>query len=169
MLPAMIAFRRPHLRLAFLTVAVVSTTALLVAAYLQHVLGQRPCPLCIAQRYAFIVMAIAGVAGAMLVHVTLARRVLASMLSLACGAGLFFAVKMVFFTTDASGCAADAIAVFINDLAIAQMFPQYFFADGGCTDQYPPFLGMSVPVWGLILFFAMIDIAALLTIANDKE
>jgi protein dithiol:quinone oxidoreductase len=159
----MIGFFNRSPRLTLLLVGCASALLLAGAWYLQHVLKQRPCPLCILQRYAFIAIALVAFSGALF------GRGRASGIAHWLGvlamsvAGLGVAIKMVFFTTQNSGCGTDAIADFVNGLPTADYIPQYFFANGGCTDVYPPILGLGLPVWALLWFaaFAVIALAAI--------
>jgi protein dithiol:quinone oxidoreductase len=155
-------------RFAFSLIALLSFGALVAAGYLQHAMGQRPCPLCIAQRYAFIAITLLAVAGAFLSGQTLPRRIAAISTLLSTGAGLVFAVWMVFFTSTTAGCGADKVGDFVNGLPTAEWLPQYFFANGGCTDVYPPLFGLSVPIWALILF-SVIESLAIIALLGDRK
>jgi disulfide bond formation protein DsbB len=131
----------------------VSALALLgFAWYLQHGLMQRPCPLCILQRYAFIVIALLAALGSIAGEWAPGRKAIAAAIGLTATTGILIAVKQIFFTRAGDGCGRDAIAEFVNGLPTADLLPRYFFANGGCTDVYPPILGLSVPVWALLWF-----------------
>lgn len=153
-------------RTFLLLVGLACVGVLAAAWYLQHTLKQRPCPLCILQRYAFIAIALFAFSGALFARgrgAVLAHWGGVLVASLFGGA---IAIKMLFFTTAASGCGADAIAEFVNNLPTANHFPQYFFANGGCTDVYPPILGLTVPVWALVAFAISAEFAAMSLVAR---
>lgn len=143
-----INFIKPRLLLA--AIGIVCVGLLAYAWMLQY--GperQQPCPLCVLQRYAYILVAISALIGS--VHKHIAYAVMAALFSVG-GTGL--ALWQVMKGSEMQGCIADPIGVFVNGLPTADLFPAYFFANGGCADKYVT-LGLPVPVWSLICFIAL--------------
>jgi disulfide bond formation protein DsbB len=127
------------------------------AAYLQH--GpqfQQPCPLCVLQRYVYIAIALVAALGAWRNQIGYVFGVEAVALG---GVGL--AGWQVAKGSTMTACQADPIGQFVNGLPTADLFPQYFFANGGCADRYDA-LGLPVPVWSLICFGGIAAAAGLM-------
>lgn len=107
---------------------------------------QQPCPLCVLQRYVYLLIGIAATIGALHQHIIHA---VTTALFAITGAGL--AMWQVLKGSEMTSCLRDPIGEFVNGLPTADLFPQYFFANGGCADKYFT-LGLPVPVWSLVCF-----------------
>lgn len=131
-----------------LTVAIASLALLAFALYLQHVEKMQPCPLCIIQRYAF-----AAVALICLVFAALPRgaaRVGAGLGALAALTGAGVAGWHLWVKAHPSvSCGIDPLETALNKIPTAQWLPNVFQADGFCTTEYAPILGLSIPQWSL--------------------
>ncbi|RZI44978.1 disulfide bond formation protein B [Herbaspirillum sp. HC18] len=121
------------------------------ALFLQHVKGQMPCPLCVIQRYAFILLALACFAFAALPRTaTRFGAILGTFIALA-GAGV--AGWHVWVKAHPSvSCGIDPLETALNRYPTAELLPFVFKADGLCSAEYPPVLGLSNPQWSLIWF-----------------
>lgn len=137
--------------------------ALLVYAwYLQYGPGkQQPCPLCILQRYAYFLIGVTALAGA--VHRKAGYALAAALMALL-GAGL--ATWQVLKGSEMTSCREDPIGVFVNGLPMVDWWPEYLFATGGCADRYSAF-GVPVPLLSLLCFLALA--AMLLTLAWRRQ
>lgn len=139
-----------YTRLGWILVAL-SVGALSVAAYLQQAWSLYPCSLCIAQRYAFMFI---GLAGALLCAGRPGLRMPGLLLTLVASlGGLFVAGRNVWVQVYPSpSCGMDAFAAFLNGLPWVPMWPGMFEASGMCSDPIPDVLGVSFPVWALLGF-----------------
>ena len=126
--------------------------AVLIAVYLQSAWELYPCPLCILQRYFFIALGSFALFSMLLKPGKLRNFSTGFCLLLALGGGAAAAWHVWILHHPAAGCGRDAVGEFINGLPMAQWFPSVFYATGSCIDEIPPVLGMSFPVWALILF-----------------
>lgn len=128
-----------------------------VGLYLQLVLEMLPCPLCILQRYAFVATGlICLVTVALPAAATRIGAVLACVASLS-GAGI--AIRHLWVKAHpALSCGIDPLETSLNKIFIADWFPALFRADGLCTADYDPILGLSIPQWALVWFaiFALV-------------
>ncbi len=147
----MIFFNRP--RAAFGAAALACLVVLGAAYYEQHGPAQmQPCPFCILQRYVFIGIGLACLIAAIQGPKKAWARVysgLSAMLSLT---GLGIAAYLVTKQSSMNSCLADPVAVFVNGLPTAAWWDDFFWATGGCGTEYPPVLGLTVPVWSLVWF-----------------
>ncbi len=136
-----------QIRAALFAIAVFCLALLAYAYQLQY--GpekQQPCPLCILQRYAYFGVAVATLAAALYFRqwlVWLAAAIATS------GGGL--ALWQVLKGSSMASCQRDPIGIFVNGLPMADWWPEYLFATGGCSDRFFT-LGLPVPVWSLACF-----------------
>lgn len=144
-------------RKVLLTVAFISLALLGFALYLQFAQNMLPCPLCIIQRYAFAVLAIVCMIGA-----TMPRRpataagVVGALVAVA-GAGVA-GWHLWIKAHPGVSCGIDPLETSLNTIPTAKLLPFLFQADGLCTTDYAPILGLSIPQWSL-LWFAVFAIA----------
>lgn len=138
-----------------LAIALACLALLGFALYLQHGLDYLPCPLCVLQRYAF-----AGVALICLVAALLpagAARAGAGLGSLAALAGAGVAGWQLWIKSQPSAsCGIDPLETSLNRIPTAEFLPFLFRADGLCTTEYDPILGLSVPQWSLLWFIVFV-------------
>jgi protein dithiol:quinone oxidoreductase len=145
-------------RVLFIAIALFCIALVVKALELQH--GperQQPCPLCILQRYGYLVVAFIALVAAL--HGR-ALRAYAGATALVAATGAGFAVWQLTKGSTMQSCVSDPIGIFVNGLPMANWFEaRVFFATGGCADKYPPLLGLSVPMWSLICFAVLALIA----------
>lgn len=134
-----------------LAVAFVSLALLAVALYLQHVEGMLPCPLCVIQRYAF-----AAIAVICLIAVYLPRgaaKIATALAALSAIAGAGVAGWHIYIKANPTvSCGIDPLETSLNTIPTAKLLPFLFQADGLCTTEYAPILGLSLPQWALVWF-----------------
>ncbi len=136
---------------ALLIIAFISLGLLGVALYLQHVENMAPCPLCVIQRYAFAAIALLCLMAAMLPHG--AAKVGAGLAALAAMAGIGVAGWHLYIKANPTvSCGIDPLETALNTIPSANLLPFLFKADGFCTTEYAPILGLSIPQWSLIWF-----------------
>lgn len=136
---------------ALILVALIAISLLGVCLYLQLVKEMLPCPLCILQRYGFALTALACLITVALPNQYL--RVGAAAASLASIAGAGVAIRHLWVKAHPTiSCGIDVLEVFLNKIIFANWLPALFEADGLCTTEYDPILGLSIPAWALIWF-----------------
>lgn len=141
----------PRRVLAFISVACVGMLAF--GLYLQHVVGLEPCPMCIVQRYALILVAVfAGLAsarGKKSWWISIALLAL-----LASGFGAFTAARqswLQWFPPEVSMCGRDFYGM-IENYPIRRAIPMIFKGSGDCTAIDWTFLGGSIANWSFVWF-----------------
>jgi disulfide bond formation protein DsbB len=139
--------RRFLLLLAFVCLALVGG-----ALYLQFYRGEDPCPLCIIQRYFFVLIAVFAFLGAGL-RSWRGVAVLEAMVVLSAIGGIVTAVRHVYVQARPGfSCGFDTLQPIVDGLPPARWLPQVFKVAGLCETPYPPILGLSLPQWSLIAF-----------------
>ena len=128
-----------------------SVIALGGALYTQQVMQWFPCPLCILQRYAYLLTALVF----LMVVIQPNRRWLSVAGVLLAGSGAAAAFYHVWVLAHPmQTCGVDPLQLKLNALPWVSVWPDLFTSDGLCSDAYPPLLGMSLPAWsglGLIV------------------
>jgi disulfide bond formation protein DsbB len=145
-------------RPGLLAVALVSMILLAVALYLQHVMNMLPCPLCVLQRYAFAAVAIICLIAAGRRSLG-AQRTGTGLAAVAALTGLGIAGYHLWIKANPTiSCGIDPLETSLNTIPTARLLPFLFQADGLCTTEYEPILGLSIPQWSFI-WFAIFAIA----------
>lgn len=122
------------------------------ALYMQIVLGEMPCPLCILQRYALLFIALFAFIGAAMPG----RRSLTAFEALvvvsAIG-GIVVAGQHAYILANPSvSCGVDTLQPIVDGLPLANWLPTVFQVQGFCSTPYPPILGLSLAQWALVAF-----------------
>lgn len=150
-----------------LTVAIACFALLGVALYLQHVKAMAPCPLCIIQRYVFTAIGLTCLISALLPSgATKSGTILGALASLA-GAGVAGWHLWVKAHPNVS-CGIDPLETSLNKIPSAELLPFLFKADGFCTTEYAPILGLSIPQWSLV-WFILIFVTLLWAVLKRRQ
>ncbi|NMM76331.1 disulfide bond formation protein B [Acidovorax sp. SRB_24] len=137
-------------------VSAVCVAMLAFGLYLQHSVGLEPCPMCIVQRYALILVAIfAGLAsvrgqkGWWMPWAVLAL--------LACGFGAFTAARqswLQWFPPEVAMCGRDFYGM-IENYPMRRAIPMIFKGSGDCAAIDWTFLGGSIANWSFVCFVVL--------------
>jgi disulfide bond formation protein DsbB len=151
-------------RRIFGLVALACVGMLAFGLYLQHVVGLEPCPMCIVQRYALILVAlvagIAAFASGRGVHLASA-----GLMTLFAGFGGFVAARqswLQWYPPEIASCGRDFYGM-IETFPLKRAIPMIFRGSGDCTKIDWTFLGLSIANWSFLwfVFFALVGIVLL--------
>jgi len=144
-------------------VALACVAMLAFGLYLQHVVGLEPCPMCIVQRYALILVAIvAGVAAAFKGRG--AHLAGAGLMVLASGFGGFVAARqswLQWYPPETASCGRDFYGM-IETFPLKRAIPMIFRGSGDCTKIDWTFLGGSIANWSFLCFAGFLVIGLVL-------
>jgi disulfide bond formation protein DsbB len=147
-------------RRVLLGVSVVCIGLLAFGLYLQHVVGLEPCPMCIVQRYALVLVAIiAGItsaSGKKSLQVSGVFLVL-----LVAGFGAFVAARqswLQWYPPEVATCGRDLYGM-IETFPLQRAIPMIFKGGGDCTVVDWTFLGGSIANWSFVCFVFIILLA----------
>ncbi|SAK58055.1 disulfide bond formation protein B [Caballeronia glebae] len=122
------------------------------ALYLQFFHNEDPCPLCIIQRYFFVLIAIFAFLGAAFSNWR-GIALLETLVAISALGGLATAIRHVYVQSHPGfSCGFDALQPIVDGLPPAKWLPHVFKVAGLCETPYPPILGLSLPQWSLIAF-----------------
>lgn len=136
------------------------------ALYAQHVLGLEPCPLCIFQRVAVIVVGVLFLLAAL--H-NPGQRVAAAygvLLDLVALCGVLIAARHIWIQAQPPGTVAACGATLdymLDILPVTTVITKVLTGSGECAQINWRFLGLSMPWWVL---FALVGLGAWATVVN---
>lgn len=131
--------------------------------WLQHSQGLEPCPLCILQRYAFVLAGIIALAGALHGPAGVARRIYGLLLVVTALAGASVAGRQSWlqhFPPKFTECGAD-FDFMLGNFSLGDALPMIFRGTGDCSKVQWTFVGLSIPEWALIWFAVIAVVAAM--------
>ena len=131
---------------------------------LQHVVGLEPCPMCIVQRYALVLVGVLTLAAAS----CFSHRVRAALQAVAvvvCGFGAFVAARQSWLQwnpPEVATCGRDLYGM-IESFPLQRVIPMVFRGSGDCSAIDWTFLGLTIANWSFLnfLFIAAVLIATL--------
>jgi len=143
-------------RRVFFAISLVCVALLAFGQYLQHVVGLNPCPMCIVQRYAMILVAscaaLAGVGNRKGIQVAGgAATVLLAV------AGAYVAARqswLQWYPPEIVSCGRDLYGM-IETFPLQRAIPMIFKGSGDCTAIDWTFLGGTIANWSFLWFCAM--------------
>ena len=134
--------------------------------YLQHVVGLEPCPMCIVQRYALLLVAVVSCITAFANKRVLLLTGSAVTLMLA-GFGAFVAARqswLQWYPPEEASCGRDFYGM-IETFPLQRVIPMIFKGSGDCTKIDWTFLGLSIANWSFLSFAGIaLVMLALLTV-----
>lgn len=129
--------------------------------YLQHGKGIDPCPMCIVQRYAFILIAlVSGLAS--ISRRRYAHLIGALLLLPSAGFGAYVAARqswLQWYPPEVVSCGRDFYGM-IETFPLQRAIPMIFKGSGDCSKVDWVFLGGSIANWTFLCFCAMVVVAA---------
>ena len=141
-------------RIAFAAIFLACASLLALALYLQEQEGLEPCPMCILQRYAFLVVGIIALAGAIHGPRGIALKIYGALLAIFSMVGGGVAMRHSYlqhFPPKFESCGTD-LEFIVNTFPISQALPKIFAGTGSCSKVDWTLLGLSIPEWVIVWF-----------------
>jgi disulfide bond formation protein DsbB len=152
-----------HPRRVWLLIFLACVGLLTFGMYLQHVVGLVPCPMCIVQRYAMVLMALVALLGVCFpcrkgsLGVGLGLVVLA-------GGGAYVAARQTWlqwYPPEVVSCGRDFYGM-IETFPLQRAIPMIFKGGGDCSKVDWTFFGGSIANWSFVAFVGL-GVLALVT------
>ncbi len=156
-------------RQAFALLAAGCAAMLVFGLYLQHVVGLNPCPMCIVQRYALMLVLLIATLAAFGTHRGL-HRAGAVLLLLTAGFGAFTAARqswLQWFPPEVVSCGRDFYGM-IETFPLKRALPMIFKGSGDCTKVDWTFLGGSIANWSFLCFAGIAIVALWLLLRGGR-
>lgn len=135
--------------------------------YLQHALDLQPCPMCILQRYAFVVAGIVALVAAMHGPARLGSRIygaLVGLVALAGGGVATWQTWLIHNPPPVAEC-GPGLEFMVEQFPLTEALPMIFQGSGDCAKVQWSFLGLAIAEWALVAF-AGIVIASVIAVVT---
>jgi disulfide bond formation protein DsbB len=133
------------------------------ALYAEHVLGLKPCPLCIFQRVAVITVGVLFLIASLHNPRALGARIYGGLIVVAAAVGIGIAARHVWIQAQPPGtvaaCGAD-LNFLLDIMPLTEVVAKVLTGSGECGKVDWQFLGLSMPWWVLISLVALAGWAA---------
>jgi len=142
-------------RYAFAGIAAVIAVLFGVALYTQYVGGLEPCPLCMTQRFFYVLTALFAIAAALHGH---GLRIYAALVGLSALGGAGVAARQVWLQhlpPDQVPACGPSLEFMLQTLPFGQVLMRLFKGDGNCAVVDWRLLGMSMAEWSLLWFLLL--------------
>lgn len=133
------------------------------ALYAQHALGLEPCPLCIFQRVAVVMLGVMFLLAAVHAARGAGRRVYAVLLGLTALGGAAVAGRHVWLTTlppERVPSCGPGLDFLLDSFPMVEVLQLVLSGSGECAQVDWQMLGMSMPAWVLVALLALGGIGA---------
>lgn len=152
-------------RSLFILMAVVSVALVAGALFMQEAFDLKPCPLCILQRIAFLLIALFSLIGAVVAMRPAMRWLgLGALLSAIAGAGVAAWHVRLHGAPESLSC-GPGLATMLENFPLSHVLPKVFAGSGDCADPSAAVFGVSLAGWAL-LGFAGLALAAIAVLAR---
>ncbi|WP_439587287.1 disulfide bond formation protein B [Hydrogenophaga sp.] len=159
-----------HPRQILALIALACVAMLAYGMYLQHVVGLEPCPMCIVQRYALVLVAlVAGISAAFRGHGL--RRVGVGVMGVFALFGAFVAARQSWLQwnpPEIMSCGRDFFGM-IEAFPLRRAIPMIFRGTGDCSVIDWTFLGLSIANWSFLCFSAIALLAVALWVKRPAS
>ncbi|MGB7988156.1 MAG: disulfide bond formation protein B [Candidatus Methylophosphatis roskildensis] len=150
-------------RIGFAAIFAICAGLIGYGLWLQQARGLEPCPMCIMQRYAFVVAGLLALIGALHGPSGWGRRIYALLILLSAVGGASVAVRQSWLQHNppkVTECGAD-LDFMLDSFPLSDALPMIFRGAGDCSKVDWTFIGLSMAEWALI-WFAIIGLFAAL-------
>ncbi len=152
-----------HARSWLLLMSAGCVAMLAYGLYLQHVVGLEPCPMCVVQRYALVLVALIAGLSAPIKNRRVQNGGLVAM-GLVSMFGAFVAARQSLLQwnpPEVMSCGRDFYGM-IESFPLKRAIPMIFKGSGDCSAVDWTFLGLTIANWSFLCFSGFMLMAALL-------
>lgn len=145
-------------------IALAGVAMLAFGLYLQHVTGLEPCPMCIVQRYALLLVVVIAALTAVFNKSKVVLLGGSFLMLLMAGFGAFVAIRqswLQWYPPEVMSCGRDFYGM-IENFPLQRVIPMIFRGSGDCSKVDWTFLGGSIANWSFLCFSFFAVLALLL-------
>ena len=139
---------------------------------LQHAVGLEPCPMCILQRYAFVMIGLVALVAAIHGPVRVGVRVYSFLIAAFAIAGGSVSVRQSFLqrfpAPEPTNCMASDLDFLLGNFPLAQALPKIFAGTGDCAKVEWSLFGLSIAEWALVWFVLIVATTAWLAFFRKR-
>ncbi|MCW5626091.1 MAG: disulfide bond formation protein B [Burkholderiales bacterium] len=158
----------PRILLAAMFVACAGLLA--YGLYLQHAVGLQPCPMCILQRYAFVVLGLIAMVGMIHGPQRTGLRLYGALIGLTAIAGGSVAIRQTWLQHNPPAIAecGPGLEYMLESFPLTEAWPMIFQGSGDCSKVDWTFIGLSIAEWSLVCFIGFL-IGAVLVVLGSRR
>lgn len=158
----------PRRVFALITLACVGLLAF--GMYLQHIVGLEPCPMCIVQRYAMVLVGLFAALGASTRKqgFQLLGALLVAVIAVA---GAFVAARqswLQWYPPEVVSCGRDLYGM-IETFPLKRLLPMVFKGSGDCSKVDWTFMGATIANWSFVCFVGIAALSATLLVRQARR
>ncbi len=156
-------------RFAFTGIFVACLVLIAYALFLQHAQALEPCPMCILQRYVFILIGMVALVAAAVNARRLVLTILSGAIVVLSLAGAGVAIRhswLQHFPNPSQNCGAELS--YLLELPLSSGLPAIFRGTGDCSAVQWTMLGLSIPEWALV-WFVMFAVVGVMLIGRSRQ
>lgn len=144
------------------------------AYYFEYVLYLDPCPLCMMQRIAVLLVGLVGLSGFLLSGTLMKQMIHGVLMILASGFGMAVAGRHIWIQNlpeDEVPTCGPSLEYMVDTLPWAEVLTIMLRGNGNCADTQWSFLGLSMPEWVMVWFagFALAGVYALIQAKLEQK
>lgn len=137
-------------------IALLAWGAVALALVSQHLWGMQPCPWCIIQRLAYLLVGFFALLSLFATQSSLWARTGLLLAGLAALAGGVTALYQHLVAAQTSSCAFTAADKFLQKTGLDELLPSVFKATAACDEANAPMLGVPYSLWSLALALVLL-------------
>ncbi len=159
-------------RQLFLLMFIACVCLLGAAYYFEYVMFLDPCPLCIMQRIAVLLLGLIGFSGFMFAINPFREKIHSALLFAASLFGIGIAGRHVWIQSlpaDQVPTCGPSLEYMVDTLPLAEVLTVMFRGNGNCADAQWSFIGLSMPQWVLVWFVGFAVVSVVMFILAGKK
>jgi len=128
------------------------------ALYLQYVLHQEPCPLCMVQRFIYITLLVLFVLAALHNPKRLGTKIYAALIAFCSLSGLGVAVRHIWIQhlpKDEVPACGPGLDYMLDNFPLSEVLKELMHGSGECAAKGWTFLTLGIPEWSLIWYLLL--------------
>jgi len=141
------------------------------ALYLQYVLHQEPCPLCMIQRFIFIAMLVLFVLATLHNPERLGAKIYAALIALAALSGIGVAGRHIWIQhlpKDEVPACGPGLNYMLENFPMSEVLQELMHGSGECAAKGWTFLTLGIPEWSLI-WYVLLGAWAVMIALREKQ
>lgn len=171
-MPMVAMLNRLPSRAVFVAIFVACAALIGFGLVLQHTVGLEPCPMCILQRYAFVMIGLVALVAALHGPVRLGVSIYSFLIAAIAIAGGSVSVRQSllqrFPDPEPLSCMSSDLEFLLGNFPLAQALPRIFAGTGDCAKVEWSLFGLSIAEWALVWFVFFVATAAWLAIFRKR-
>jgi disulfide bond formation protein DsbB len=160
------------IRQLFLLMFLACMSLLGAAYYFEYVMYLEPCPLCVMQRIAVLLVGLVSLSGFILGLEGIKQKMHSVLLFVTASFGLFVAGRHIWIQSlpaDQVPTCGPSLDYMVDTLPWAEVLTIMLRGNGNCAEAHWSFIGLSMPTWVLVWFVGFMIVSIILFVTGNKK